>query len=662
MAAFNQDLGAIAAEEAPPTAHKEDPMATPREAPQSLVAPKDRRPDSFVDLPVGGGPEEPEPEVQEGQTAETDHFGPEHPEETGDEPRGKAGRGRVHPGNFGFSFPPAKTRRKRTKRWCCTSRCCAQSWPFVLSVHQRRAVFGKVGRGAPVRRHKVAAAKVRLEKHEGDLFPKEIQRYFRTLAETVVRQRHVFALPIESEVKCYLLNQPNNEADLERFTAAFGKPFAGDEKLFAPRFSKASARSKRARTARAPCGWRPARTTPSSRRKSGLRHRIRDHPDQRRPAQGPKADAHRRTALRLQPPAGLRNAVFEILPRYPIFYSLGIPSTSPLLWCTLWSGSWRCTRATSSSWPPFFFDLPYLTKDSEGNVVSITKSIRGELTARFSQTLQAKIQELERCLTSLAVQGLPKAEAQTLTAQMHEALYGIDSVLVFFLGALQSENFNRELEQRGIFPEIVQSLERVFLEASQNPNIDLRHFVSALIFPDVLRRRQVIKILNPEEFGNVSPKDNVVIQLHVPTTFTFLLLKWAQSKSKNPVKNYLLVPQTGYVRRVDPTRPDPKAFGANEDLWSKLALWALLYQRLSYDEFGIRGALFNGQFRLNRAQEFVVEEEEEGEEEEEEEEVDMSSQSSSSQQSRARGRAEDGDGVPRDIDRPSLYLLSTSLL
>lgn len=500
--------------------------------------------------------------------------------------------------------------------------------------------------------------KIRAENPESLFFRSEIQKQFKTLTEIILRQPHVLSLLVESEIKFYLYHQPDHQTELEKLATVFNKPFIGYERMVAQVVEevcevwKDEAGKQMVRLAKGQeftiklSDVKPHISEFVSVLMNDVQQKLqRPHQPQEH---GPMFDH-----LSL-----CETLFFQVLPRYPIFYS-SVMSKHKSLFVVHFVEKFLDIHPSFFQFVvPVFFDLPHLIKDPEGNILSVTRHIRQALSARLIQSLQTRLTELEGILQTLAKPELNKGEHSTTLHGLADALWGVDTILAFLLKAMHSENFNRELEHRDVLGSLVQKMEGVFLTASANPKIDLRHFWGILIFPEVLRRRQVIQTINPDEFTAPNPKDNTHMQLHVPTTFRFSPHNWAQSKAKNTVRVYLLShhKEVFYDSLVPPTAT--QKMGLNHQVMGLRGgrRPGRFFRHTHDDEMFMRPMFVEHNFRIGRGQaEFVMEEDPEdgdiGEEDGEGDEMEiMSSGMSASSRSLTQHNRLAFDGATQRFD------------
>lgn len=632
--AYNEDINAIAAEEAPKTETKEDPLATPmgnREVQNKdssalvQVPAREHKNDSFVNYALNLiqkclNSKYKKDKIQKLIIAVFSLF--EKLKMTLDEKLGI-----VEIVNSMFTFYSFRLNPKDKEKSTVIHEQLLLSIMTILCV-----IFNNdeqfLERFATVQKYDLIRQllKVRVDKQQNELLKTEIHRHFNMLVESVLRQPHVFKLLVEAEIKNFLYAQPNNEAPLDKLKATFEKPFAGNEAVFAQvlvgiceQESGPEGKLKLIRLEKnqdysvKPSEIKSYVTEFVSILINDVHHKI----------QKPTHTIEQRYAF--DHLVVCETLFFQILPRYPIFYSLFMSKHKSLFLVHFVERFLDIHPGYYQFVTPVFLESPYLVKDSDGNFISVTKSIRAELITRLTQSLQKKIEDLEKTLALLANPDTSRTDHQTFASQVSENISGIDAIFVFFLRAMQSENFNREIEQRNVFPSIIKNLERVFQESAANSAIDFRHFLSPLILPEALRRRQVIKCMNPDDFSQEVKKENLLVQLHVPTTFRLQPQNWVGMKNKAPVKSFTL----DYIKDFSydalfPATPGKKMSSMNDFHLRMGRRGGQFFQNSLEDELGMqRGILGN---RLLLDNQLIIEEEieeEEGmEEDDQQSEVD----------------------------------------
>lgn len=455
--------------------------------------------------------------------------------------------------------------------------------------------------------------RVKIEKGISLSLKNDILNKFKALTEIILRQPHVFNLLIECEIKCYLFNEPNHTVELEKFTNLFFKPLNGYEKMVAQVFSNICETYVHENGKKM---IRLAKNQEFTTRHSEIRGYVTDF----------VSLLINDVLFKIQKQNHLQEPIFifnhlivcetlfyQILPRYPIFYSSALAKQKVLFMVHFVEKYIDVYHGYFQFVAPIFFDFPPLTKDQNGQIISISQYIRSELINKVLSILETKTTELIKVTKNQKVEGLSLPDRENLIQTANDCVHSIENAIMFLLKAMKSENFNKELEQKKVFSKLTELFEGIFYEAINSKLTNSNHMLNFLLLPDLLRRRQVMRELNQNEFALSTDKDNHFTALHIPTTFRFPPSGWIQSRSKASTRSFgllstkdisyeHLIPKSKIGKTIPPIYTYSNRMNRRQGRF---------FTRILNDEGGLGVINDEPFFMRHRNNEFLVEQEEE---------------------------------------------------
>jgi E3 ubiquitin-protein ligase HUWE1 len=394
----------------------------------------------------------------------------------------------------------------------------------VIIFHEDESFLERL---APLQEFKIFKSLLRLKSGKSSpALALQIKVLFRTLIESIIRQPHIVSLLFESELKSFLFKQTDNQYDLKKILELFGKVAKGNEKIFAHVFNKTCEVVTTAKNIQVA---RLSKAQDFTVRNNEVKPFVVDF------ISILMHDSLFKINQRVQKPdinyvfshiIVSEALFFQILPRYPLFYSLNFPKEKLPLVVHFFEKALIAHPGYFSFLQPIFFESPLLVKDSSSGWISVTKMIRSEII----NFIIGYVKKLKERLDSDLI--------EHQFSKIDEVYWLLLNVNMFIIQASKSELFNNEINQSELPSFLVNCFEEILATSVESKLFNKNHLASIMALPEILRRRQVVTRMNEEEIKAFEKRAMDVLLLNVPTTFRVSLEKWQTQRQKNSIKDY----------------------------------------------------------------------------------------------------------------------------
>ena len=356
---------------------------------------------------------------------------------------------------------------------------------------------------------------------DDETLSKELVNALRNLIENVVRQPHVITLLLESEIKSLFHRTP--KISLENFVKIFGELSRGCNEIFFFIFNKLCKIVENEKNERV---VQMIEGNDHYTRTNEVKQYINDfvyfvmkdllYKVNRRSTKNEENLVFNDFCI-----ADI--LFFQLMPRYPIFYSIKTKDKIPfslLFFEKILGLHW----AYQLYLQPIFYNSFMLVKDEKTNQISsISYLLRNELLLNLLNTVKTMAANVEEYKT--------KKQFNILL---------IMNITLLVLNISKVEHIKGELEALDFYNQIIQAYEHIALELKHLLAPNLQNILLTTV--DILRRREVVFMMNSEASELITKSMGLEedILLTVPTTFRYPLRMWIDDKGKeNPRSFYL---------------------------------------------------------------------------------------------------------------------------